>query len=56
MEGRLERKCRMVEDIIAWSHGAYDRNELQKMTMDKLGEIYSKVYFNRIREIQTIKL
>lgn len=54
MEGRLERKYRMIEDIVAWGHGVYDRSELQKMTMDKLKEIYSQVYFNHIREISVV--
>ena len=56
MEGRLERKYRIIECIVAWSHGEHDRNKLQQMRIDKLQEIYSAVYFKRISEINTIKL
>lgn len=54
MENRLEGKYLMIEDIVAWGHGAYNRSELQKMSVDKLKEIYSRVYFNRIREISVV--
>lgn len=55
MMGRLEKRYLFTEDILAWCHGQYTRDVLEKMNMSQLFEIHNQLYCNRIREENTIR-
>ena len=55
MMGRLEKRYLCIEDIIAWCHGQYTRDMLEKMNMSQLFEVHNQMYINRIREENTIR-
>jgi len=55
MENRAEKRYLMTEDIMAWGHGKYSREELAKMNMPRLGEVHMAVYMDKISEIQAIR-
>ena len=52
---RAEKRYNWIEDIIAWGHGKYQREELKRLNMPALEEIHSKVCFDRLLEINSIK-
>ena len=54
-EYRLERRYNWTQDILAWGHGKYTQEELDRMTMPELRELHSKVYLERLGEINAIK-
>lgn len=51
---RLEQRYNWIHDILAWGHGKYTEDELKSLTMPELGAIHSKVYYQRLAEIQAI--
>ena len=52
---RLEARFIWTKDILAWCHGAYTEEQLNQLTMADLSEIYNKVHYQRIAEIETIR-
>lgn len=51
---RKEIKYNLIESIVAWSHGQYSRDDLARLTMPELEEIYAEIYFQRICEIEQL--
>lgn len=54
MMGRLEKKYNFIMDILAWCHGKYTKEQLEKMTMTELFEIHNNCYWDRMGEINRI--
>lgn len=52
---RLEKKYMFIENIVAWGHGKYSKSDLEQMTIAELLETHSKVYNQRLTEINTIR-
>ena len=51
MMSRAEKRYLWTEDIMAWGHGQYTREELNKLAMPELFEIHNRVYIQRIGEM-----
>ena len=51
---RLEQKDNLVFWIKNWGHGKYTEQQLRKMSIDKLKEIYNNMYCERIRDINAV--
>lgn len=56
MMGRLEKRYCWIMDILAWGHGKYTEEQLEKLTMPELAEFHSQVYHQHLEEIQSIHL
>lgn len=52
---RLEKRYNWTQDILAWGHGQYTADELDKLTMPQLGELHFKIYMQRLDEINAIR-
>ena len=52
---RFEARFIWTKDILAWCHGEYTEEQLNQLTMAELSEIYNKVHYQRIAEIETIR-
>lgn len=52
---RLEKRYYQTMCILAWCHGKYTEEQLNRMTMPELCEVYNEIYAMRITEIETIR-
>lgn len=52
---RLEARFICTKDILAWCHGAYTEEQLNRLTMPELSEIHNNAYYQHIAEIETIR-
>ena len=55
MMSRIEKRYYLQPSILAWCHGAYTEEQLDRMTMPELCELYNKFYNQRIVEMETIQ-
>lgn len=49
---RAEKRFNWTEDILAWCHGKYTREQLDAMDLPTIGTIHAEMYMMRIREMQ----
>lgn len=49
---RAEKRFLWTEDILAWCHGEYTREQLDAMTLPDLGTIHAKMYMQRRQEME----
>ena len=52
---RLEARFIWTKDILAWCHGEYTEEQLNRLTMPELSEIHNNVYYQHIVEMETIR-
>lgn len=46
-----EQRYNWTMDILAWCHGRYTEEQLNRLTMPELSEVYAEVYFRRLVEV-----
>lgn len=51
---RAEKRFNWTEDILAWCHGKYTREQLDAMTLPEVGNIHFEMYMQRLSEINAI--
>nr|DAV19046.1 MAG TPA: hypothetical protein [Caudoviricetes sp.] len=50
-----ETHYNQIKSVLAWSHGEYTEEQLRKLPASKLSEVYNRIYYQRIVEIETIR-
>ena len=52
---RFEKRYNQTMCILAWCHGKYTEEQLNRMTMPELCKVYNEIYDKRLGEIETIR-
>ena len=52
---RFEARFIWTKDILAWCHGEYTEEQLNRLTMPELLETHNKVFYQHIVEMETIR-
>lgn len=55
MMNRIEKRYYWKTSILAWCHGTYTEEQLDRMTMPELCELFNQFYSQRIVEMETIE-